>query len=101
MTPKIATLASLLCMGTNMLAQESVMGRNLWIDQQTNEQQNIRFHSANPTRQAFNVQRNTAYAQADYTLLRGSFHAADPLATNASVSRMTGVRCSRAIFAAA
>ena len=60
MTPKIATLASLLCMGTNMLAQESVMGRNLWIDQQTNEQQNIRFHSANPTRQAFNVQRNTA-----------------------------------------
>ena len=77
MTPKIATLASLLCMGTNMLAQESVMGRNLWIDQQTNEQQNIRFHSANPTRQAFNVQRNTAYAQADYTLLRGSFHAAD------------------------
>ena len=43
----------------------------------TNEQQNIRFHSANPTRQAFNVQRNTAYAQADYTLLRGSFHAAD------------------------
>lgn len=77
MTPKIVTLASLLCMGTHMMAQESVMGRDLWTDQQTNEQQNIRFHSANPVRQAFNVQRNTAYAQADYTLQRGSFHAAD------------------------
>ena len=31
----------------------------------------------------------------------GSFHAAEPLATNASVSSTTGVRCSSAIFAAA
>ena len=80
MTPKklhLLLFASLLYTGFALHAQETTLGRNTWDDQQTNAQENVRYGSANPTRIAFNSQRNTAYAQADYALRRGSFHAAD------------------------
>ncbi|MCR4921517.1 MAG: hypothetical protein K5945_07430 [Bacteroidaceae bacterium] len=80
MKPKIfrpLALVALLHLGISLHAQETTLGRNTWDDQQTNAQENVRYGSANPTRLAFNTQHNTAYAQADLSLRRGSFHAAD------------------------
>ena len=69
----------LLCLATALAAQAKAQtefsnATNLWHDGAVNELFNIRYHSFNPTRLAYNSQQTTGEALVFYDLTRGDFH---------------------------
>ena len=71
----------LLCFATALAAQakaqtEFANAADLWHDGAVNELLNIRYHSINPTRLAYNSRQTTGEALVSYDLSRGDFHTA-------------------------
>lgn len=70
----------LLCLATALAAQQAkaqtefANAANLWHDGAVNELYNIRYHSFNPTRLAYNSQQTTGEALVFYNLTRGDFN---------------------------